>query len=230
MQYRPIVSIEKEDAHERAALLALIDNARSDGASYEDILEIRQVAQGRLAVSNYYRVYQTKDGLVAVACLNNRLRRTLRDAAGVDDPSIEGTEFRPGAVALSEHERVHRDMETAFAGRTTDEWVAILDDAGVPTAPFNLTEELYDDPHVIANDLIPTFEHPTLGAIRTPRAPITMSESSVGSAEPAPVLGAHTHDVLEDLGLGAAEIEELEASGIVVQWRPDDATGTGEQP
>jgi crotonobetainyl-CoA:carnitine CoA-transferase CaiB-like acyl-CoA transferase len=155
MQFRPLVSVEREDATERAALLALIESAQADGASYEDTLEIRQPAQGRLTVSNYYRVYQTGDGLVAVACLNNRLRRALRDLAGVTDPSIDVSVFRPTSVPLAEHERVREEMEAAFATRTTETWLSLLDEAKVPTAPFNLTEELYDDPHVIANDLIP---------------------------------------------------------------------------
>ena len=223
MQYRPLVSVEREDATERAALLALIESAQADGASYEDTLEIRQTAQGRLAVSNYYRVYQTKDGLVAVACLNNRLRRALRDLAGVSDPSIEGSVFRPASVPLAEHERVRQEMEAAFATRTTETWLSLLDEAKVPTAPFNLTEELYDDPHVIANNLIPTFEHPTLGTIRTPRSPIEMSASTVGALTPAPVLGADTEAVLGELGLSSEEIADLEAEGIALQWRPETA-------
>jgi formyl-CoA transferase len=219
MQYRPLVSVEREDATGRASLLALIDDARASGASYEEILELRQVAGGK-SVSNYYRVYQTQDGLVAVACLNNRLRRTLRDVAGVHDSSIDESAFRPDAVPLSEHARVQSEMEAALATRTTEAWLALLDEAGVPAAPFNLTEQLYDDPQVVANDLIPTFAHPTLGAIRTPRSPIEMSDSSVGSSQPAPTLGMDTHSVLAELGVSAEEIAELEAAGIAVQWQP----------
>ena len=200
---------------------------KPDGASYEDILELRQMAQGRLAVSNYYRVYQTADALLAVACLNNRLRRSLRDLVGVDDPSIEGDVFRPAAVPLSEHERVRDTMEIAMAGRRTQTWLTLLDDAGVPAAPFNLTEELYDDPHVLANELIPTVQHPTLGPVRMPRAPIEMSKSAVGSDRSAPPLGADTHAVLRDLGLDDTDIAALDADGVVAQWRHGEA---GEAP
>ena len=56
MQYRPIVSVEEQDATEREALLALVEHARAEGASYEEIVALRQTTAGRRAVSNYYRV------------------------------------------------------------------------------------------------------------------------------------------------------------------------------
>ena len=61
LQYRPLTSVESEDAIEREALIALVQNARADGASYEDTLEIRQIAGGYSPHTNYYRVYQTQD-------------------------------------------------------------------------------------------------------------------------------------------------------------------------
>ena len=223
MQYRPIVSVEEQDATEREALLALVEHARAEGASYEEIVALRQTTAGRRAVSNYYRVYQAKDRMVAVACLNNRLRRALRDLAGVEDPSIEGPVFDPTRGTPEEHQRVRAEMEERFHARTADEWLEALDAAGVPAAPFNLTEELYEDPHVLANDLIPTFQHQSLGAVRTARTPIEMSESRTGASNPSPTLGSDTEAVLGELGLSQSEIAALEAEGVTVQWRPDSA-------
>lgn len=223
LQYRPLTSVESEDAIEREALIALVQNARADGASYEDTLEIRQIAGGYSPHTNYYRVYQTQDGLVAIACLNNKLRRRLRDLIGSRDASIDGPVYDPDSLTLSEHHRIRHQMEAAFTERTTEDWLALLDETGVPASPFNETEELYDDPHVLANDLIPTFEHATLGKIRTPRSPIEMSRSTVGVREPAPPLGSHTRVVLEELGLDSEEIASLEAEGIALQWHPETA-------
>ena len=80
-----------------------------------------------------------------------------------------------------------------------------VDAAGVPAAPFNFTEELYEDPHVLANDLISTFQHQILGAVRTARIPIEMSGSRTGAPNPSPTLGSDPEAVLGELGLSQAE-------------------------
>ena len=222
VQYRPLSQVERHDATERAAFLALVDNARADGATYEEIAALRERAVGRPMLQNYYRVYPTQDGLLAVACLNNRLRRALRDAVGVDDPSIEGPVYDPSG-ATAEHVTAVKDaMEAGFRERSSAEWLELFDSLGVPAAPFNLTEELYNDPHVIANDLIPEYDHPTLGIIRTARSPVEMSESSSASLHAAPTLGADTATVLGELGLSQAELDALEADGVIVLWQPPD--------
>ena len=223
IQYRPLSSVEDRDASEREAFRALVDSARADGASYEEIVALQRQALGRPALANYYRVFETKDGMVAVSCLNNRLRRALRDLAGVDDPTIEGPVFDPSRTTAEEHERVGQAMEQAFRQRTRAEWLELLDAAGVPAGPFNLTQELYVDPHVQANDLIPTFDHPTLGKIRTARSPIDMTESRTRATDPAPTLGSHTHALLAELGLSDAEIDALEDEGLIARWRPQPA-------
>ena len=225
VQYRPLSQVERHDVTERAAFLALVDNARADGATYEQIAALRQRALGRPMLQNYYRVYPTQDGLVAVACLNNRLRRALRDAVGVEDPSIEGAVYDPSGATAEQVTAVKEAMEAGFRERSSGEWLELLDSLGVPAAPFNLTEELYDDPHVVANDLIPRYEHRTLGTIRTARSPVEMSESSSASPRAAPVLGSDTASVLAAIGVSQAEQDALEADGVIVRWQPPGEDG-----
>ena len=219
VQYRPLSQVENRDASERDAFMALVESARERGASYDEIAELKTRAIGRPTLQNYYRVYPSKDGFVAVACLNNRLRRTLRDAVGVEDESIEGSTYDPGLHTAEEHAAVRAKMEAGFRERTTEAWLELLDGVGVPAAPFNLTEELYNDPHVIANNLIPTFDHPTLGAVRTARTPIEMRDASVGSPPPAPTLGQDTAALLTEIGVSDAEMDALESDGVIVRWR-----------
>ena len=180
---------------------------------------------GRSMRTNEYRVDPTRDGLVAVAGLSDRLRRALRDAVGVEDRSIEGTVYDPGGATAEQVMAVKEAMEAGFRERSSDEWLELLDSLGVPAAPFNLTEELYDDPHVVANDLIPRYEHRTLGTIRTARSPVEMSESSSASPRAAPVLGADTASVLAASGVADAEQDALEADGVIVRWRPPGEDG-----
>ena len=89
-QYRPLLSIEEQDKPVREGFLNELSRARVDGISYEDATKLRSHYVAIRGRNNYYRVYETKDGLIAVACLNNRLRRRMRDALGVEDETVDG--------------------------------------------------------------------------------------------------------------------------------------------
>jgi crotonobetainyl-CoA:carnitine CoA-transferase CaiB-like acyl-CoA transferase len=92
-QYRPLLSIEDVDAPVRKGFLSELAVRRNEGLRYQEAEELRREylpARGR---NNYYRVYETRDGLIAVACLQNRQRRGLRDALAVDDPTVEGLRY-----------------------------------------------------------------------------------------------------------------------------------------
>lgn len=217
IQYRPTLSVEREDAAPRQETLGVLRAAKEAGATYEDILELRKGFGLQRAAALYYRVYQASDGMVAVACLNNRQRRSLRDALGMDDPAVDGDVFAAqAAVSFDEHEARLEQFETVFRGKTVAGWLETLEAADVPAVPFVLTEELQDNEQVLANDLIYRLEHPLLGEIRQPRPPIWMNNADVGRARIAPLLSAEAVTVLRDLGYSDKRVAELASDEIVV--------------
>ncbi len=233
VQYRPFQSIEQLDAEPRAAFLdALAEPAQAAGAaagatataaparSYADVVALRErlIASRPIgnAGNNYYRPYETRDGIVCVACLNNRFRRRLRDLLGIDDPNVDANNYAPTEPAAREAALALRPrFEAAFREHTTAEWLLLLDEADVPCAPLRLTEEVFDSPQVAANGMIVTLEHPTLGALRQPAGPLRLSETPYGSLRPAPSLGQDTDALLAEAGLDAADIARLRAAGVV---------------
>ena len=76
-------------------------------------------------------------------------------------------------------------------------------------------DELRADAHLLARGAIVTVEHPEIGPERHIANPLRMSRTRSCTARPAPLLGADTAAVLmELLGLDAAEVQQLIASGI----------------
>ncbi|MCE7927453.1 MAG: CoA transferase [Dehalococcoidia bacterium] len=216
IQYRPTLAIESLDRENREALLGAVEAARDSGASYEDLFEFRTgLGLGR-ATAMYYRVFRTRDSLICVACLNNRQRRGLRDALGVDDPAVDGHVYELGAAITPEdHLALMASYEGAFLRKTTAEWLTALEAADVPCVPVVLSEEVFDHPQVAANGLIQTLRHPVVGTIRQPGAPVWMSNAEVGRHVPAPAFSAHARETLRSIGYGDDEIASLEARGIV---------------
>jgi len=215
-QYRPLLSVEEIDAPVRAGFLAELAEKRKGGLRYEEAAALRAqyiAARGR---NNYYRVYETKDGLIAVACLNNRQRRALRDALGISDETVEGMSYDWFSEDVRKaHKTNVAVLEDGFRTRTTDEWIAALDAVDAPCGPVNFPEELFDHPHVAANALMSTLDHPVLGPIRMPVSPIRMSATPPTNPAPPPSLGADGPAVLRGLGYDDASIARLLDEGVL---------------
>lgn len=216
VQYRPTLLLERYDEEPRQRLLASVEAAREHGTPYEAMLNFRTGLGLQRASAPYYRVYQTADSLIAVACLNNRQRRRLCEILGIDDPAVRGEVFELSAtLPAKEHEAKLRQFEEAFRARTTQDWLERFEAADVPAVPVLLTEEVFDHPQVTANDLFYRLEHPAVGTIRQPKPPIRMRPASVGAARPAPLFSADARAILEWAGYSPAEVAELARAGIV---------------
>ncbi len=215
-QYRPLLSVEEQDRPPREGFLQELAKARKNGLRFEETKKLRaQYLPGR-GRNNYYRVYETRDGLIAVACLNNRQRRALRDTLQVEDPTVEGMTYDWFSEEVRQaHRQSIEALEGAFRNTSTREWLERLDAADVPCNPVNFPEEMFDDPHVQANDLILSLEHPVLGTLRMPACPIRMSATPVGTAAPPPSLGVHGPEVLRELGYDDAAISRLLDEGVL---------------
>jgi crotonobetainyl-CoA:carnitine CoA-transferase CaiB-like acyl-CoA transferase len=194
-QYRPLFSVERRDAERRQEFLGALDAAIEAGADVDQLIRLRAETLGQRIENVYYRPYRTRDGAITVACLNNDLRRRLRDLLCIEDPSIDEWGYRGPTPEQAEATRAA--VEAAFLEKTTAEWMEILDRVGVPCGPLNAPEQVFDDPQVRANGAMLQLEHPVVGPIRMPANPVRMSGTPLPSATPPPVLGSSTRAVLK---------------------------------
>src|SRR2546430_11582163 len=106
----------------------------------------------------------------------------------------------------------HRDafrpiLCAEFRQPTTAEWLERLR-GQVPIAPVYAVEEALADEQVLAREMVIAVEHPRLGRLREVGCPIKIDGVAPRYAPAAP-LGADTAAVLEEVGIGPAEFEEL---------------------
>ncbi|MCY4507056.1 MAG: CoA transferase, partial [Acidobacteria bacterium] len=106
-------------------------------------------------------------------------------------------------------------MRDKLAEKTVAEWIEIFDEAGVPTSPFYLPEEVADIPHARETGMIVELEHPITGPQLHAGPLIEMSETPPTPARPSPATGEHTAEVLLECGFDTDEVAELFADGVV---------------
>lgn len=161
-----------------------------------------------------YRAFETKDGYINVGALNNRTWKRLCEATGLahlqGDPRFENQTRR-----FENNRLLNPLFEEVFKLKTRDEWVRVLDEAGVPCGPVNDLTDLFDDPHLVENELVAEIDHPTVGPIKMLGLPVKLSETPGKIRRPAPLLGQHTDEVMAELGLSPTEIADLRARAII---------------
>ena len=90
-------------------------------------------------------------------------------------------------------------MNEIIGTKPMDEWLQILDDAGIPCAPISTMAEVVTDPQILSRDMIVPVEHPTAGTINVAGVPIKFSETPGAIKTAAPTLGQHTEEILTGL-------------------------------
>lgn len=140
-----------------------------------------------------YGLYRVSDGLISLSVAHEDwFWRPLCEVLGMQD-----------VAALTGSERIAREDELRLrigkelATRSRDEWVAVLDAAGVPVGPVHTLEEVGEDPHVQARGLL--VDIPADGVRprrRHVRQPLLFDGVATVPTRHVPALGEHTEEVL----------------------------------
>ena len=107
-------------------------------------------------------------------------------------------------------------LRQATVTRTTGEWIAALESAGVPCGPINRIDQVFADPQVRARGLRIELPHPQAGTVPLVANPIRLSASPVVYRNAPPRLGEHTDEVLREwLELDEAALAALRRQQVV---------------
>jgi crotonobetainyl-CoA:carnitine CoA-transferase CaiB-like acyl-CoA transferase len=99
--------------------------------------------------------------------------------------------------------------------RTTEAWLHLLKQAEVPAGPVLTLDQVYQHPQVRARNMAIEIEHPLAGRVHAIGFPVKYSRTPGQMYRPAPMLGQHTFQILESLGMSAEECSHLEAEGVI---------------
>lgn len=155
-----------------------------------------------------YQAIRCADGYITLGAANDRLFQWTCELLGhpewVQDPAYANDTLRvrnrAALVAL---------IEAITVLQTRDYWLAQFDAAGIPCGPINNYAEAFADPQILSRHMVVDVEHPTLGHLRMPGAPVKMSETPPRADRRAPLLGEHTREVLREAGYSDEEIAAI---------------------
>lgn len=159
--------------------------------------------------------FLTSDGVITLACGSDKMWLRLCSALGREGLASE-ERFSDNARRLAHRTELRAILEDLLVQRTTDAWIPIISETGVPCGPVLDLMQALEHPLTAALGMVASISHPTLGEMKVLGQGVKVG----GRDEPwlhlaPPLLGQHTNDVLRELGLLDQEIRELTAEGII---------------
>ncbi|HTY80653.1 MAG TPA: CoA transferase [Candidatus Bathyarchaeia archaeon] len=214
LQNNLMIRVENADGSAHARFVEWLEAARRDGVPFAEQVERmpRSRPVGMTAV--YYRTYATKDAALAVACGSPSLRKRFIAAIGLDDPALESA-IADEAALEKHYARLKSAAEAVVAGRTTAEWQALLEKAGVPASGVVLPVEALDAEQAVANGMIHRYDHAQLGPVTVLGAPLAVGDGGFAAGPPTPPFGSEVREILVWAGFAGAQLDRLVAGGAV---------------
>ena len=163
-----------------------------------------------------YQSFQTKDGYMILAVGNDGQFARFCEAAGMSGLAND-ERFKTNPMRVKNRVALVPVVASVIAGRTTDEWVNILEKHNVPGGPINSIDRVFADKQVEARGLRLLLEQAEGGAQMPSVAnPIRYSNTEIEYRNAPPALGAQTEETLiKVLGLTAKELTKIRSQGAL---------------
>ena len=159
------------------------------------------IAQPWLAAP--FGMYRTADGWIAVAMAE------LSTVAEVfEDPAVATMD------AWVDRDDIKRRLDGVTPGRTTEEWLQRLLEAGLWAAPVRTMKEATEEMVADGSPMVLEVEHSSGRPLQLVGCPITLSETPWRQRLRPPAVGEHTIDVLQEV-LSEAEMRALDEAGAL---------------
>ena len=162
-----------------------------------------------------FEAFPSRDSYIVVCAGNENLWESYCRVIGhpelISDPRFATNDSRNehhDALAVLLTEIMHE--------KTTQEWIAILDQVGVPCAPVNSIDDVIEDEQIKARQMIISLNHPKAGEVHVSGCPIKSKEYPAPETyKPSPLLGEDNREIFRSLGLSDDEMADLIREKII---------------
>jgi crotonobetainyl-CoA:carnitine CoA-transferase CaiB-like acyl-CoA transferase len=161
-----------------------------------------------------YQAFEAQDGWIVVGGANQKNWLRVLEAIGAPELA-QDPRFVDNAARMAHLEELEKELAGRFRTRSSEYWLRVLDEKGVPCGPVKDMLQALSDPQTKAREMLVEVEHSTLGPVKTLGLPIKFSNTPGKVRTGAPVYGEHTRDILAEHGYSAEEISCFEQEGAI---------------
>lgn len=159
--------------------------------------------------------FKTSDGFINLAVSGGEIWQRCAKVLGRED-LIGNPDYKTGGDRSRNRDTLNAIIQEILEQKSSGEWVDAFNAAGVPCGPIYAINEVFEDPQVRHLGMARDVASPTLGRdIALINQPIMMSRTPTAMASHPPDPGEQSDEILGELGLSAAEIDDLRARRVI---------------
>ena len=159
--------------------------------------------------------FKTSDGFINLAVSGGEIWQRCAKVLGRED-LIDNPDYKTGGDRSRNRDTLNAIIQEILEQKSSGEWVDAFNAAGVPCGPIYAINEVFEDPQVRHLGMARDVASPTLGRdIALINQPIMMSRTPTAMASHPPDPGEQSDEILGELGLSAAEIDDLRGRRVI---------------
>ncbi len=145
-----------------------------------------------------YSNFKCADREITIAVASDKLWKGFCEA--IERPDLlNHPDFNTNPLRVKNRGVLEPLIEEIFSTQPAAHWVAALSRQGVPCTVVRNLKEVIEDEQTMARNMTPEVSHPVAGTIRVLGVPVQLSETPGAIRYAAPLLGADTERVLEEM-------------------------------
>ena len=161
-----------------------------------------------------YQAFKTKDNWITIGASNQNNWMNLLNA--IQRIDLQGDDrFKDNNSRMKNLEALAPILQEELLKKTSNEWIKIFDEKGLPCGPINSITEMYNDPHTLDRKMVIEVDNKKAGKSKAIGMPIKFSDTNANTEIGAPNFGQHTDEILIQFGYSAEQIKDYKDKGIV---------------
>lgn len=162
-----------------------------------------------------FQAFRTGDSWIIIAIGGDKLWRQFCNVLERND-LIEDARFQTNPLRSDNRETLVAVLTEELIKKTTEDWVAIFNENGIPCSKVNNIQQICEDPHIQYRNMLVEIEQPGIGKMKIAGSPFRLSETPGRVSRGAPLLGEHTEEILLSLlNMQQPEILRLRKEGVI---------------
>lgn len=169
----------------------------------------------RVSAWAVYDIFETKNKeQIFIGVVSDSQWKSFCQSFGLVD-FIEDKDMDINSGRVEKRDIIIPKLQELFKTFTKKELMEKLDQTGLPFAPINKPEDLFDDPHLNESGGLLKIKTPDGGSTKLPAMPIEMNDRRFDVHQQVPKVGEHSKEILEEIGLSDNAIQSLFEKSIV---------------